>query len=81
MSALEQVIFEKIRQLEAQQQQQVLEFVESLQSGEASTFDFEAWQAKVDEIHQEILAEYGQDYSIDFQTLLDEVRDESSEWA
>jgi hypothetical protein len=69
MNALEQIIIEKVRQLEAEQQQQVLDFLE-----QAGKFDYEAWQARVDAIHDEILAQHGQDYSIDVQSLLDEAR-------
>ena len=75
MSALEQVILEKVRQLDVEQQQKVLDFVAALTP---APFDFEAWHAEADAIHAEILAKYGEDYTIDVQALLDEVRDEES---
>jgi hypothetical protein len=45
MSALEQMVLEKFRQLEAKQQQQVLDFLEQLQQKQVAEFDYEAWQA------------------------------------
>jgi hypothetical protein len=78
MSALEQMVLEKFRQLEAKQQQQVLDFLEQLQQKQVAEFDYEAWQARVDAIHDEILAQHGHDYSIDVQALLDEVREDAS---
>lgn len=76
MSALEQRIFEKVRQLETQQQQQVLDFLEQLPAKEP--FDFAAWQAEVDAIRADILAHFGKDHRIDVQSLLDEVREDAS---
>ena len=76
MSALEQMIFEKVRQLEVRQQQQVLDFLERLHV--AQPFDHAAWQAEVDAIRGDIFAHFGKDHRIDVQSLLDEVREEAS---
>lgn|GEM_PF-4313197 len=76
MSALEQKIFEKVRQLEAQQQQQVLDFLEQLPANQP--FDHAVWQADVDAIYDDILAHFGKEHTIDVQSLLDDVREDAS---
>ena len=78
MSALEQIILEKVHQLDVQQQQQLLDFLEQLEHQQSAAFDYQAWQARVDAIHDQILARHGQNYNIDVQGLLDEVREDAS---
>jgi hypothetical protein len=75
MTNLAEAIFEKVRELDPLQQQQVLAFVQNLQH---PSFDYAGWQKQIEQIHAELRAMYGEDYRIDGQTLLDEVREEAS---
>lgn len=77
MSALEQEIIAKVRLLDTHQQQQVLDFLASF-APESEGFDYTAWWQEVDAIHDAIVAEHGQGYRIDVQSILDEVREEAS---
>lgn len=78
MSALEQEIIAKVRLLDTHQQQQVLDFLASF-APESEGFDFEARRQRIAQIHAEIKAREGENYSIDILSLLDEVREEP-EW-
>lgn len=75
MGTLEQVIFDKVRILDTEQQQRVLDFLESI---EPKAFDFEAWWRGIHELQAALRQEYGENYTIGVQDLLDEVREEAS---
>jgi hypothetical protein len=70
---IEITILEKIYMLDDQQKQQVLLYVESLLP---KPFDYEAWWRKADEIKASIREEYGDDYVVGSQQLLNELREE-----
>ncbi len=75
MNDLQQAIFDRVKLLDREQQQTVLAFLESLKS---RSFDATAWEQQVDQIHAELRAMYGENYRVDVQSLLDEVREEGS---
>lgn len=75
MTNLEQAILDKVKVLDIEQQQRVLEFVETLQP---TAFDYEKWENQLDEIHAELREKYGEGYFIDVQRMLDEIREEAS---
>jgi hypothetical protein len=75
MTTLEKTIFDKVRQLDPDQQQRVLEFLESLQS---ETFDFAGWWEQVKALQTELRQQYGDQYTVGVQGLLDELREEAS---
>lgn len=75
MTDLEQIILDKVKVLDTEQQQRVLEFVENLQ---LAAFDYEKWEKQLDEIHAELRKKYGEGYFIDVQRMLDEIREEAS---
>jgi hypothetical protein len=75
MTELEATLVEKIHNLDDQQKQKVLEYVESLQP---KPFDFKEWLRQVREFKAQLREEYGEDYVVGTQQLLDELRDEAS---
>jgi hypothetical protein len=75
MSALEQTIFEIVRNLDESQQQRVLEFVKALQPAK---FDDEAWFKELQSLEAELRQKYGENFATDVQTMLDELREERS---
>ena len=75
MSAIEQVIINTIRQLDSRQQQQVLDFLQTLQP---PSFDFEQWFKEVRAFRAALREQYGEGYAVGVQSLLDELREEAS---
>jgi hypothetical protein len=75
MTDLEEAILAQVRELAPQQQAEVLAFAQTLK---VSSFDYKAWRETIKQIHAELRAEHGDDYHIDMQSLLDEVREEAS---
>lgn len=74
MSALEQEIIEKIRNLDEAQQLRLLQIVEDMQPKQ---FDMEEWFRQVDEFRVELRSKYGTGH-VNVQGLLDEIREEAS---
>lgn len=72
MSALEQEIIEKIRNLDEAQQLRLLQIVEDMQPKQ---FDFAEWIKNMEALHEELRAD---NQLVDVQSLLDEIREEAS---
>lgn len=75
MQKLEQEIYERVRHLDARQQEQVLEFIASIDKPE---FDFEMWLARVNQMRSDLRSRYGDQVFLDPQITLDEVREDFS---
>ncbi|MBL8156720.1 MAG: hypothetical protein JNM70_21255 [Anaerolineae bacterium] len=75
MPDLVQEIYERVRHLDAQQQERVLDFIAHIDEPE---FDFEAWLTQVNQIRADLRSRYGDQIFLDPQITLDEVREESS---
>jgi len=81
MSAMEieRTILEKLRNLDDAGKQRVLAFVENEAAREVkSPQDIDRWFEQVEAFQAEIRAQYGDDFSIDTQSMLDELREETS---
>lgn len=74
MVALQQQIIEIVSQLDEAKQIQVLEYVRELTSH--GSFDFGVWMAEVDALQAQTRAKYGEGFTVDVQSLLDEVRED-----
>ncbi len=74
MSALEQEIIDKIRKLDANQQKQILQHIESIKPKE---FDADEWFRQVEEFRSALRGKYGIGH-VNAQGLLDELREEAS---
>ncbi|MBN1285211.1 MAG: hypothetical protein JXB47_07430 [Anaerolineae bacterium] len=70
---LAQQIMEQVQRLDSEQQRRVLEFVRSLAVSRAATMD---WWQSVETLQIELRAKYGEDFTFDSQTTLDEIREE-----
>lgn len=87
MAALEQEILEQVKKLNEAKQRQVLEFARrlilqterqsELEANQAMTW--QQWLALADASRAELRAKYG-DHHFNSQALLDELREEASEW-
>jgi len=70
-------LFEKISKLNLQQQQQLLEVVDTmLPEQNKREFDFERWMEGVKELGTKLEAKYGANHFGRVQDILDEVREE-----
>ncbi len=67
---LEQEIVEQVRRLDAESQKRVLEFIQSLIQPVGD------WVEQVHALRVELQAKYGENFVIDSQAVLDEVREE-----
>ena len=72
MSALEQELFDKIRNLDEAHQKQLLQIVDNMQP---KPFDFDEWLVNIEALHEQLRAD-GQ--LVRVQDLLDELREEAS---
>lgn len=72
MSALEQELFDKIRNLDEAHQKQLLQIVDDMQP---KPFNFDEWMATIEALHEQLRAD-GQ--LVRVQDLLDELREEAS---
>ncbi len=75
MSALEQEIIKKFRQLDAQAKQRVLA---RLESDLRSSFDYAAWWATVEALQVEMQTRLGDQGTTGALSLLDDLREEAS---
>lgn len=75
MSALEQEIIEKFHQLEPDAKRRVLE---TLTLDAQSSFDYDAWWARVEALQASIRARLGEGETVGTLSLLDELREEES---
>lgn len=69
---VEQEIIEQVRQLDSESQKRVLEFIHSLIQ------PVDDWVEQVHALRVELQAKYGENFVIDTQAVLDEVREENS---
>ena len=76
MSALEQKIIEKIRQMDEAQQQKILEYIQDVE--EKEPFEFDEWTRQVDQFQAELKIKYGEEHVFGTLDLLDELREEAS---
>lgn len=70
-------LFEKIGKLNFQQQQQVLAYIEALERRKSTNLD--DWFDRVETFQVELRAKHGDDFQINVQELLDEVREEPTD--
>lgn len=75
MRVLEREILDRVQKLDELQQQQVLKFLDAFIP---KTFDAETWFKNVEQFQAELHTKYGTDYTVDTQSLLDELREEAS---
>jgi hypothetical protein len=68
MSAIEQELFDKIRNLDEAHQKQLLQIVDNMQP---KPFDFDEWMREVEALHEQLKAD-GQ--LVRVEDLLDELR-------
>lgn len=73
MSAIEQELIDKIRQLDDTQKIRVLEFVQEIGKPTPTPED---WFERVEAFQAELRARHGSSFRINVQELLDEVREE-----
>jgi len=78
MSALEQEIIDKFRQLDHSARQRVLATIEREAEPEQATFDYAAWWADVDALQADIRSRIGESGTVGALSLLDELREEAS---
>lgn len=78
MAALEDLILEKVRQLDEAKKREVLAFVERALEPEAKPFDWDAWWAGVEGLQAYWKEKYGEGYIVGALDLLDELREEAS---
>jgi hypothetical protein len=75
MSALEQELIDRIRQLDEASQRRVLAFVLEL---EPKPFDFEQWMKDAEAFRTRLREQYGENYVVGGLQLLEELREEAS---
>lgn len=73
MSALEQELIEKIRNLDDEGKLRVLDFVKQVEPKE---FDFAAWMEEARAFRHKLKDKYGENFVVNSQSLLDEAREE-----
>ena len=80
MTQIEREIVDRVSKLNPMTQQQVLDYVRQLQSDEADELPLtlREWLDKARTLRQELHAKYGDNYLIDIQSMLEEVREERS---
>jgi len=78
MSALEQEIIDKFRQLDHSARQRVLATIEREAEPEQVAFDYAAWWAEVDTLQADIRSRIGESGTVGALSLLDELREEAS---
>ena len=76
MSAVREELNERLDKLDEEKQKKVLEFVRSM---EEPKFSFDDWWKRVEAHQVEMRAKHGDDYLVDVQSLLDEVREEPTD--
>ncbi len=77
MSTLEREILNYVTKLDANQQQQVLEYVRELTSIPIKTqITLAEWLRQADVFREELVAKYGADYFGNVQKMMDDVREE-----
>jgi len=76
MSALEREIIEKVAKLDEERQLRVLEFIESIDQPEMSLAE---WWKEVEAYQSMLRKKYGDHFTVDVQSLLDEVREEPTD--
>lgn len=71
-------LFEKISKLNLQQQQQLLEVVDTMLGAEQNgqTFDFDAWLADARAFRERLRAHYGPNHFFNSVDILNEIREE-----
>lgn len=69
MHILETEILNRVQQLDEIQQQQVLEFLDTLTP---KAFDAETWFKRVEQFQSQLHSKYGADFTVGAQSLLDE---------
>lgn len=75
MSALEQSIWDMFQQLDEDSKLRLLKRMEETTEPD---FDFDAWMAKAEALHQQLREKYGTTHFFDVQGVLDELREEAS---
>lgn len=80
MSALEQEIIDKFRQLDHSAKQRVLSVIEREAKNvpEEAVFDYAAWWAEVEALQADIRSRIGDSGTVGALSLLDELREEAS---
>lgn len=78
MSALEQEVIEKFRQLDHEARQRVFVVIQGELNADTVMEPFDQWLVGMEQLRQEIVATFGEGYEVDVQGLLDEIREEAS---
>jgi len=80
MTTLHQEIVEKIGKLDTEHQRRVLTYVEDLLAAEEAKpkVVVSDWLKRVEAFQAELRVKYGEDFVVDSQSLLDELREEAS---
>lgn len=79
MAAIEQELIEQIKKLDEAEQRQVFTFVQNLVNKDKQHLPSDAWLTQADAFQDELRKKYGENH-FNSQQLLDELREESSEW-
>jgi hypothetical protein len=79
MSILEQEILDRYRQMSPERRKNIRALLDGLdkKSGEPG-FNYDQWKHRADQLLADMRAEYGADYYVGSQDLLDELREEAS---
>lgn len=80
MAITVQEFVEQFRQLDAEQQQEALALINGMAQGRSTDFDYMAWIEHVRAFRASLTAHYGPDYQTGALDLLEELREEESEW-
>ncbi len=80
MSALEQELLDKFKNLNETQQREALDFVRKLAEKDAEKpFDWDVWLERARQQRESDRKKYGPNH-FNVQEILDEIREEASEW-
>jgi len=81
MATLEQELIEKVSKLDREQQYRVLGYVDGLLQPQQPKpqMTLGEWAKLADEALQEFRAKYGENVTVDIQSILDEIREEPTD--
>lgn len=78
MAITVQELVQQFKQLDKVHQQEALALMQRVAKEEAANFDWDQWLADMHAIQASIKAQFGDDYIVGSQALLDEIREERS---
>ncbi len=79
MSILEQEILDRYRQMSPERRKYIRDLLDVMDKKNTEPgFNFDQWNRRADQLLDDIRAEYGSNYYVGSQDLLDELREEAS---